>query len=81
VKAKPPSVARLLALASLFAFAQYVVGGAILSGGVLAVSLFQSGKRAEYTRALSIIPLLVLSAAGIIRAIAVFVALRRARRK
>jgi hypothetical protein len=71
---RPPN--SLLLRVCFFAFFQFFVGGLILAGGVFAVSLFQTGMRAEYTRIVSLGPLLVLSAVGLVRAIWIFVASR-----
>jgi len=60
----------------LFAFLQFFVGGLILAAGVFSVSIFQTGMRAEYTRYVSLGPLLVLSAVGLVRAIWIFVVSR-----
>jgi hypothetical protein len=81
LKPKGKTEARLVALTSFLAFAQFVLGGALLSACVLVVSFFQSGKRAEYTRLLSLAPLLVSIAMGILRAIWVIVAWLIVRRK
>lgn len=59
-----------------FAFFQFFVGGLILAAGGFAVSFFQTGMRAEYTRFVSLAPLLVLSAVGLVRAIWIFVVSR-----
>jgi len=75
------SDARRLVSASLFAFAQFALGGVVLAAGALGVSLFQSGARAEYTRAVSVAPLLVLSTVGLVRAIWVALLLRSAARR
>jgi YD repeat-containing protein len=81
LKPKGKTEARLVALTSFLACAQFVLGGALLSACVLVVSFFQSGKRAEYTRLLSLAPLLVSIAMGILRAIWVIVAWLIVRRK
>ena len=70
-----PSI-KLLLRVCFFAFLQFFVGGLILTAGVFAVSFFQTGMRAEYTRMVSLGPLLVLSAVGFVRAIWIFVSSR-----
>lgn len=70
----PPN--SLLLRVCFFAFLQFFVGGLILAAGVFVVSLFQTGLRAEYTRIVSLGPLLVLSAVGLVRAVWIFVASR-----
>jgi hypothetical protein len=72
VKAETKTAIRFLALVSFLAFSQLALGGALMSVVVLAVSLFQSGKRAEYTRWLSLAPLVVMAAAGILRVIRIW---------
>lgn len=58
------------------AFSQFFVGGLILAAGVFTVSFFQVGARAEYTRVVSLGPLVVSSAVGLVRAILIFVTSR-----
>ena len=70
----PKSVLLRLSFVEFFSF---FVGGLIIAAGVLAVSLFQTGMRAEYTRFISLAPLLVLSAVGLLRAVWHFFALQR----
>ena len=65
---------RFLLRACFFAFFSFFVGGLIIAAGGFAVSLFQTGIRAEYTRFASLGPLLVLSVVGLMKAIWIFVA-------
>ncbi len=72
---------RLPMRAALLAYVQFPLGGALLSAIGFAVSLFQSGPRAEYTRAVSLAPVLVMSVAGLVRAAYVYFVVRRALRR
>jgi hypothetical protein len=67
---------RFLLRACFIAFFSFFVGGLILTAGGFAVSFFQTGMRAEYTRVVSLAPLAVLSALGLLRAIWIYVAYR-----
>jgi hypothetical protein len=72
----PPPPNSLLLRVCFFAFLQFFVGGLIVAAGVFAVSLFETGSHAEYTRIVSLGPLLALSAVGLVRALWIFVASR-----
>lgn len=64
---------RLLLHVSAIGFAQFALGGVLIAALCLAISLFQSDARAEYTRAMSIVPLVAFSALGLLRALAIIV--------
>lgn len=65
----------------LLMFLQFLVPGVILAIAGVAVSLFFTGLRAEYTRLVSFAGLLVMLVAGFLRVILVFMVNRWRSRK
>lgn len=78
----PEIDARLLLRACVVQLAPWAALGLFFTAAILVVSLFRSGELARMTRAVSIAPLVTLSAIGVVRAlraVAVLLAARRTR--